>query len=104
MLPSQKAGGLFLKLGLLFTVILTLLVGAEQMLRLRHKFYPVQFGWVGQMQTRVSANFIPDAQTGWRMRPDHTILNALFDSSAQIYHSNSQGFRSDNEFEASDRR
>ena len=99
----QFRWSLFLNLGLVCVTILISLVGAEEMLRLKTHVYPMQRGWVGQFQNRPSLNFITDAQTGWRMRPNHSFVWTA-DQFAHTYRSNSQGFRSDSDFDAGDRR
>ena len=94
---------LFANLGLLFATISIAVIGAERILQSHVRFYPVQMGWVGQFQNRRSANFIPDAQTGWRMRPKHSFVWAA-DQQTHTYISNSQGFRSPNDYIAGDPR
>ena len=94
---------LFINLGLVCVAVLISLICAEQMLRMKSRVYPMQRGWVGQFQNRPSKNFITDAQTGWRMRPNHSFVWEA-DQYTHAYRSNSQGFRSANEFNADDRR
>ena len=100
----RQSWNLFVNLGLIVASILIFLICAEQMLRMKNRFYPVQVGWVGQFHSRRSSlNFIVDPLTGWRMRPNHSFV-WTFDNQALTNRSNSQGFRSNNDFDAGDRR
>jgi hypothetical protein len=84
------------------TVLICFAVG-EWALKRTHRYYPVQMGWVGEFQNRLSANFMADAQTGWRMRPSRTFV-WTFDEHEHTYTSNSQGFRSLADFDGHDKR
>jgi hypothetical protein len=103
-MPSlPKARNLLVNLGLVCGTLAGGFFGAEYLLRNKVRFYPVQMGWVGQFPNRYSANFVADAQTGWRMRPNHSFFWKL-DGRTYAYTSNSQGFRAGEEFDARDRR
>jgi hypothetical protein len=56
--------------------------------------------YVGQQANRPSQNFVADAQTGWRMRPNHQFRWTI-DGHSNTYRSNRQGFRSDRDFQPS---
>ncbi len=99
----RQSWNLFINLGLILLTTSIFLIGAEEYFRIENRFYPVQRGWVGQFQTRHSANFIVDAHTGWRVRPNHS-FTWDFDRPPKEYRSNSQGFRSSSDFDAGDRR
>jgi hypothetical protein len=98
-----KTWTLLINLGLVCGTLIGALFGAEYLLQNKLRFYPVQMGWVGQFQNRHSANFIPDAKTGWRMRPTHSFVWTL-DDQMHTYSSNSQGFRASEDFDPRDRR
>jgi len=99
----RQKWSLCVNLGLACATILFFTVCAELMLRMTGSFYPARMGWVGQFQNRRSANFIDDAQTGWRMRPNHSFV-WTYDGHADTYRSNSQGFRSAGDFDTHDHR
>jgi hypothetical protein len=54
--------------------------------------------YVGQYENRKSLHIDTDSQTGWRMRKNHE-FQWSFDGRPSTYRSNSQGFRSDRDFE-----
>ena len=103
MTSFPKTCTLLINLGLVCGSLVAAFFGAEYLLRNKLRFYPVQMGWVGQFQNRHSQNFIPDAQTGWRMRPTHSFVWTL-DDQTHTYSSNSQGFRASEDFEPRDGR
>jgi len=93
----------FINSALVCGTLLACGAGGEWYLRWRNRCYPLQRGWVGQFQNRPSANFIPDARTGWRMRPNRSFTWTFADGT-NTYTSNSQGFRSSSDFRAGDPR
>jgi hypothetical protein len=103
MLSIRSKLSVLINVALFCAVMLACFFGAEYLLRNKLRFYPVQMGWVGQFQNRHSDRFIPDAQTGWHMRPNESFMWAM-DGPAKLYRSNAQGFRSGAEFDPRDRR
>ena len=88
---------------LLFVSITITLILIELLLRSINKFEPEPVAYVGEYTNRSSQHFVADPETGWRMRPQHQ-FSWTFDGVASAYRSNSQGFRSNSEFDLTDRR
>ena len=93
----------FLNAVLVCGTLLVCAAGGEWFLRWQNRCYPIQGGWVGQFKNRPSANFVTDAQTGWRMRPSRSFTWKI-DGERDVYTANSQGFRSGSDFQAGDPR
>ena len=83
---------LFIKLLSFASGFLVSLAVGELILRFFPAFQPRPRSYVGDEIARPSANFVPDPEIGWRMRPNHE-----FSVDTEEYHvryrSNAQGFR-----------
>ncbi len=98
--PSREV---WLNLALFAGTLVVFLIGAEFLLRVTGACMPATLGWVGQFQNRPSNNFIVDPKTGWRMRPNHSFV-WVTERQPHTYRSNSQGFRSNADFNSKDPR
>jgi hypothetical protein len=76
---------------------------AEALMRRVYAGRPFSPGWVGEFQNRPSRNFIADEITGWRMRRAHE-FTWITENIGHTYRSNTQGFRAEGEFTATDAR
>ena len=87
-------------------ICVTLLLGAlagEWVLRLTGQSDPIRMGWVGKSPDKPGPDLIAEPLTGWKMRPNRAFIwNREFQD--QVYKANSQGFRSDHEFDPADTR
>ena len=86
---------------LLGSVVFAIVI-AEVALRMwpdAERYKPRPSFLVGQIENRESRNFIADALTGWRMKKNHT-FNWSIDGHENTYRSNSQGFRSDQDYDS----
>ena len=88
---------MFLNLTLSLASLAIVILLVEAGLRLLSMAPPFTLAWVGQYHTRPSENFIVDEQTGWRLRPNHE-FTWLKEGRITHYRSNSQGFRSPEDF------
>jgi hypothetical protein len=88
----------------LLLVSLFISVGvAETFMRRAYAGRPFSPGRVGEFQNRPSRNFTVDEFTGWRMRSSHE-FSWITENIRHTYRSNSQGFRAETDFAASDAR
>jgi hypothetical protein len=100
---AASSRGWILNLVLIFASILMGVAIAETLMRRVYAGRPFSPGYVGQYQNRPSRNFIPDRQTGWRMRPSHE-FTWITEDIGHTYRSNTQGFRAAADFTAADPR
>lgn len=76
---------------LLLSSISVTVLGAEGFMLLLDLYRPVNRFYVGDRQSQYNPNFIADADTGWRMRPNHSF--SWRRGSPTEYHAGSDGFR-----------
>jgi len=104
--PKTQTPSRFGKAANIALVVASLLVAtaaSEIFMRRLYVGKPFSWGYVGEFQNRPSHNFITDEITGWRMAPSHEFVWKT-EGIPHIYHSNSQGFRADADFSATDPR
>jgi len=77
--------------------LLICLAGAEAMLRITNLSFPLGVQWIRTTSANLQSGFVYDPQTGWKMRPNNT-FQWVREKITNDYRSNSQGFRSDRDF------
>ena len=99
---SVRSGRLPNLILLLVSLIISIGVGEIAMRRL-YAGRPFSPGRVGEFKNRASRNFVADHLTGWKMRPSHE-FTWITEGVGHTYRSNTQGFRAEADFTASDPR
>jgi hypothetical protein len=90
----QKLSSLGVNILLILSSISFTLLVAELVLTYLGKKNPYPRTYVGEHENYPSANFIPDQNVGWRMRPSHS-FQWVIDGKKDIYIADEQGFRTD---------
>lgn len=93
-MPATERRGAGRRALLGLAAALAALAGLELALRALGRYAPEPVWYPGELPDRPGENFVRDAETGWRMRPDHCFARPAQGVEIE-YRSDSEGFRTD---------